>query len=409
VEAASSTTELDRESLRTAELGFYRLLRRKRISEGFRDKYAEDIFGQAQKEYAGWIAEGNVAQSPVGWLINCAWRRTQDLLGELKRRPPLVSVDEAFHLVDSSTPGPEEQAIDHDIHERLENAMRCLPAKERKLLELVYFEDFDVFAAGRELGWAKSSSHRHHDAALERLRAIVPDDLDALGVEIGLAAWVAIAGGATRGWELPRPFEMALHGAHDAAASAAHRLTELWRRLSPAADAGNAPLTGGAARAVGACGAAAVACLATGVIGPGVGGVDFLAHPHAQPKAVSSAKQAPTAAPSQPEAVTPGSPEPTPQATPRPTRGSSSPAKKGSASTARATQQVSAPRTTAEQTRQEFGIESTSGTPVRSSSGGSSSSGSGSSGSSGSSSSGSGSSGGSTSHSSSSANSEFGL
>jgi RNA polymerase sigma factor (sigma-70 family) len=400
VEAASAQTELDRETLRTAELGFCQLLRRKRISEAFREKYAEDIFGQAQKEYADWIAEGNVAQSPVGWLINCAWRRTQDLLRELKRRPPLVSVDEAFYLIDSSTPGPEEQAIDHDIHERLEKAMRCLPAKERKLLELVYFEGFDVFAAGRELGWAKSTSHRHHEAALERLRAVVPDDLDALGVEIGLAAWVAIASDPGGGFRLPGPLEAVAHSAHEVLVGTAHRLGELWRRLSPAADTGNLPLTGGAARAAGACGAAAVACLATGVIGPGVAGVDVVAHPTHHPKAARPARQEPPSTPTPAETTAQGNPDSTDRATTR----SSTQAKRSASSpqTAQSARQSTVPHTAAEQTRQEFGVESTAGTPIHPS-GGSSTTGSGSS-----SSSGGGSSADSTSRSS-STNAEFGM
>jgi RNA polymerase sigma factor (sigma-70 family) len=400
VEAASATTELDRETLRAAELGFRQLLRRKRISEGFREKYAEDIFGQAQKEYASWIAEGNVATNDVGWLINCAWRRTQDLLDELRRRPQAVSVEAAFYLADTSTPGPEEQAIDQDLHNRLQRAMACLPSQERKLLELVYFEGFDVFAAGRELGWAKSTSHRHHEAALKRLRAVLPDDLDALDVEIGLAAWVAIANDAGGRFRLPGPLEAVAHSAQEALVSTAHRLGELWRRLSPAADTGNLPLTGGAARAAGACGAAAVACLATGVIGPGVAGVDVVAHPTHHPKAARSARQEPPSTPTSVEGAAQGNPDSTPRATKR----SSTQAKRSasSAQAARSARQSTIPHTAAEQTRQEFGVESTAGTPIHSS-GGSSSSGSGSS-----SSSGGGSSGGSTSRSS-STNAEFGM
>lgn len=399
MEAASATTELGRETLRAAELGFRQLLRRKRISESFREKYAEDIFGQAQKEYASWIAAGNVAANDVGWLINCAWRRTQDLLDELRRRPQAVSVEEAFYLADTSTPGPEEQAIDQDLHDRLQRAMACLPSQERKLLELVYFEGFDVFAAGRELGWAKSSSHRHHEAALKRLRAVLPDDLDALDVEIGLAAWVAITGQSGRSWSLPGGIEAIAHGAQNTAAAVTHRIGELWRRVWPAADPSNATVAGGAARAAGACGAAAVACLATGVIGPGVGGVDLISPTPDQPRATRPAKQARSTGTGATESIPQSKPTP---ATPKPSKRSSSPAKT-STTPADSAPPSTVPRTAAEQTRREFGVESTSGTPIRPSGG------SGSSESSGSPSSGSGSSGGSRSHSSSATNAEFGL
>ncbi len=319
MEAASATEGLDHEALRAAELGFLQYLRRKRISERFLATYAEDLFGQAQKEYATWLAAGNVAENAVGWLINCAWRRTQDLLDELRRRPPAVSVEDAAYLADTATPGPEEQAIDHDIHELLQHAMSFLPMQERKLLELTYFEGFDVFAAGRELGWGKSSAHRHHRAALERLRALLPEDRDALGAEIGLAAWVAVAGDRGHDWSLPGGIEAVLHSARDAAGSVMHRVGELWRRVSPAADPSNASATSGVARAAGACGVAAVACLASGVIGPGVGAIDLGAHQHHQtPKAAAAPSRpasitAPIATPSTPAAAEPEHNTPNPQ------------------------------------------------------------------------------------------------
>ena len=130
MEAASATRELDHETLRAAELGFLQYLRRKGISESFIERHGEDLFGTAQKQYATWIAEGNAPTNAVGWLINCGWRRTQDLLDELRRHPQAVSVDEAVYLADAATPGPEDQALDHDRCERLQRAMGFLSAKD---------------------------------------------------------------------------------------------------------------------------------------------------------------------------------------------------------------------------------------------------------------------------------------
>ena len=361
MEAASAPEALSAEGLREAERGFRALLRRKRISERFIAAHAEDLFGQAQKEYAGWIAAQNVAANPAGWLINCAWRRTQDLLDAQRRSPTSVSVEEAYHLADTSTPGPGAQAIDRDLSALLQEAVEQLPSREQRLLKLVYFEGYDVFAAGRKLGWTKSTAHRHHHAALERLRAELPADPDALAVEIGLAASLALAEGRHLG------LRSLLHGPREILGEAPHRLAELWRRLSPAGDPASASVAGGAARAAGACGAAALACLASGVIGPGVAGIDAVGAKQATPAPrARAARQAPepkvAPVPSVPATVPveTASEEPEAEAKPRvsTSKPKAHPRKK----------QTSTPQSSAQQTVQEFGIEGSSGSSTESTS-----------------------------------------
>ena len=167
--------------LREATRGFTLMLRRKRFSPQWIEENVNDLIGQAATEYAQKLAVGQPADNAVGWLINCAWRRNQNLLDSHSRKPSQSSLDDAFQLADESTPSPEEQAIELDRQERLRKAMSCLPSKERELLALVYFEDCSIREAGRILDWGKSAADRHHGRAMKRLRALVGDDRTLLG------------------------------------------------------------------------------------------------------------------------------------------------------------------------------------------------------------------------------------
>ncbi len=374
MEAARVAQELDAEGLRRAQHAFFQYLRRKGMSERFIAKHGEELFGQAEREYASWRAKGNVARSPAGWLIRCGWQRTKDILTNKERRPAEVAVERVAELIDDTVPGPESQAIERERDERLLWAMGYLSSEDRRLLELTYFEGCDVYGAGKKLGWTKSTAHRHHRAALARLRALVPEDLGRVSeADIGLAALTAILGERAGGWSLPGGVEALPHQAREAATGLIHRLGELWRRLYPVTDPSNATAASGAARAAGACGVAAVACLASGVIGPGIGAVDLAAHHHHQaPKAAPVARvrapaPTPVAVPSPPAATESASPTAAPEQHPEEARAST--AGEGSSSASASSQHL----TNAQQTQQEFGIEGNAGTPIHSSSGSSSS------------------------------------
>jgi RNA polymerase sigma factor (sigma-70 family) len=224
-----------------------------------------DLLAQASLEYAEWLGNHESAESPVGWLVTCAYRRGLNLLSSQNRRPPSTSIDAVFHLADESTPTPEQQALADDRQERLRAALDCLPQRERKLLALVYFEDCSVREAGRRLGWRKSAADRHHQAALERLSAMVDRSLLS-PAGLGLAAWVAVRGDGSRFLGMARrgPLASARDGtaaAVEATASCARRFAEAARRLIPFGDAASAAAAGGAGRALGACGAAVVAAV----------------------------------------------------------------------------------------------------------------------------------------------------
>lgn len=397
--------------LREAERGFTLMLRKK-FSAVWIAENARDVLGQANMEYAEWLENNPPARNPVGWLLTCAYRRAQNLLDSQTRKPSEASLEAVFHLPDEATPSPEQQALDHDRQKRLREALSFLPEKECKLLALIYFEDHSIREAGRKVGWQKSAADRHHNWALEKLRALVGDDRSLLSpATVGLAAW-----GVARG-EGHRPFAAAVDAALAPAREAfaigteivtvrAQRFADLWRRLSPFTDPTSAAATSGGGRVVGACGVA-LATVVCGVAASGVVptvGSGIAPHSHKASNvgtANGTARQAAVPAAVIPTPELPTLELPAPKSTePQPSKVKTTARSKPKAHRARA---ASAPRATAQQTTNEFGVEagstsepSAAPAPETSSSSGSSSSPSSSGGSSGRSS-------------GSSVNSEFGL
>lgn len=272
--------------LREAERGFIGILRSKGFPGAWVDHNALDLLAQASSEYAAWLKTHEPEENPVGWLITCAYRRALNLLESQRRRPPTSSVDAALAIADERAPTPEQEVLDDERQGRLRRAMDCLPAKDRRLISLVYFEGCTVREAGRRLGWRKSAADRHHQAALDRLRAIVGEDRSLLSpASLGLAAWIA----ADRGHGLLR------------------RLGESLRRLVPFLEPGSAIASGGG-RLVAACGAglAAAFCgLAATGVHPALPGADKSSSPPpAHHRIAGPASEAP------PEAVVVAPPDP---------------------------------------------------------------------------------------------------
>lgn len=277
--------ELGREELEAAERGFKQLLRRKRFSPAFLDRHAADLLAKARLEYSQYVAEGGEVRNPAGWLIHCAWRRTQNLLEQEGRAPRVISIDNGGAFANESAT-PEEKVLTSDRYRQLQAALEQLPPEERKVIALTYFEGMSVREAGRALKWDKCKADRRHRAALERLQELLGvKDIDSLQIEVGIAAWASIAAGDDASSRLPAGVEAAGDSVADNIVAVIGRGQDVARRVltGGGAEPGMAPALGGAARTAGVCGAAAVACLASGVVGPGVGGVDVLADQREKP------------------------------------------------------------------------------------------------------------------------------
>ena len=302
------------EELEAARLGFRQMLRRKRFSAHFIESHCDELLARAQFEYSRAVRRGDEIRSPAGWIIHCAWRRTQNQLESESHEPQLISTEKAPDVIDRGAPSPEQAAIEADRARAIEAAIAKLSADQRTLIELAYFEGLSVREAGRVLRWHSSKAQRTHESALRKLReALGVTDLDELAVEIGLAAWVSLS--ATK---QVLPALPGLDAVTDVGARGAHgtwaKAHELARRVLLGGEPSSAMAAGAGARAAGVCGAAAAAaCLAGGVVGPGVSGVATIGggQPDAPPAKVRVAE--PPAAEAQPVAVAepapPGEPE----------------------------------------------------------------------------------------------------
>ncbi len=270
--------ELRRDELEAAERGFEQLLRRKHFSPAFLDRHAADLLAKARLEYSQYVAGGGEVRNPVGWIIHCAWRRTQNLLEQEGRAPRVISIDNGTTFANESAT-PEEEILTSDRYRQLQTALEQLPPEERQVIALAYFEGMSVREAGRTLKWDKCKTDRRHHAALKRLHTLLGvEDAEALQLEIGIAAWASLAAGHRAGLSLPSGSEATVETASRGLGKLIGRAQDLAHRLlaGGATEPGTAAALSGAGRAAGVCGAAAAACLATGFLGPGVGAIDVI-------------------------------------------------------------------------------------------------------------------------------------
>lgn len=347
--------------MREAERGLKIMLGAK-FPKAWIGEHSREVLGQAHVEYQEWLKTNAPARNPVGWLCICAYRRAQNLRDSERRRPKVDPLDTVFHLADERAPTPEQEAIDRDRERRLRKALSHLPEKEVKLLALVYFEDNSIREAGRKLGWQKSAADRHHNTAMEKLRALVGDDRSLFSpATLGLAAYLA-----TRGeWGLRR-LDSALTPGREAVAivaelgsSSARRLGELARSLSPLSDASAAAASSGAGRTVGVCGAGLIALVCVGaasVVGPGPNDPQRPHRPGGSRQAKGPMRPPARIAPpvTTAQLSTPELPEPEPARRSEPARLRA--AQRPLARERRAP--TSAPQATSRQVQDEFGIES---------------------------------------------------
>jgi RNA polymerase sigma factor (sigma-70 family) len=270
--------DLGQAELEEARLGFIQFLRRKRFSPQFIASHGDDLFATAALEYSRKVSEGEAIDSPAGWMITCAWRRTKSLLEAQGRKPQIVTTDKAEAIEDKLGRSPEEVTLDEDRLRKVQEAVDQLTVEERQLLELAYFEGMAVREAARELRWHPSKAQRCHEAARKHLHQLLDvDSLDELEVIVGLAAYISLAEGSPRP-HLPPGVEAVADTIGRSLDAAWARAQDLARRLpfSGGAEPSTSAALGSAGRAAGVCATAALACVASGVVGPGVGGVDLL-------------------------------------------------------------------------------------------------------------------------------------
>ena len=165
--------ELKKQSeLEEARLGFIQFLRRKRVSPQFIASHGDDLFATAALEYSRKVAEGEVIDSPAGWLITCAWRRTKSLLEAQGRSPQIVSTDKAEAIEDELGRTPEDVTLEEDRLRKVQEAVgTTVREPERRLLRAGLLR-----GPGRPGSWPVNfiGTHQRHSAAMKRRASSSP-------------------------------------------------------------------------------------------------------------------------------------------------------------------------------------------------------------------------------------------
>jgi RNA polymerase sigma factor for flagellar operon FliA len=89
----------------------------------------------------------------------------------------ITSLEAAAAVADQTFAAPDAAIDTGRLGARVRAAVKALPEKERRLLELYYFEDKTLEEAGGALGLSKSWACRLHARAVDLLRAAMADAL----------------------------------------------------------------------------------------------------------------------------------------------------------------------------------------------------------------------------------------
>jgi len=212
----------------------------------------------------------------------------------------------ALETTDGSTAPPEEEAIRNIEAEQLHHAISRLSVPQRQALSLYYFSEKSTREGAKALGWSEPTFRRRRDSALRALRerfGVIeipePEQGDQLAIEIGLAAWISLAGAQSLLASIGNQLAAAADAVRGGLGALADRVRDYTTRiLSSGSGEGIVNVTGGpAGKAAGLCGAAvAAAVCVTGVVGPGIGGVDLI-HESSKPPAPPAHQRAAALAP----------------------------------------------------------------------------------------------------------------
>jgi RNA polymerase sigma factor FliA len=88
----------------------------------------------------------------------------------------ITSIEAASKVADDRLPAPDAGLETGQLGVRVREAVASLPEKERRLMEMYYFEEKNLEAAGAALGLSKSWACRLHARAVNLLKeALAPD------------------------------------------------------------------------------------------------------------------------------------------------------------------------------------------------------------------------------------------
>ncbi len=271
---------LDDDQLQTIKIAVRGKLRAAHFTDAFIRQHLEDVLQQALAECVRAQQRGAKIPNPGGWVVHVAHMRAIDQL----RRERAREVDDiSDDFVDETAPLPDEEALGHIEADQLHRAMTRLSVSQRKALSLYYFEEQTTRQAAESLGWSEPTFRRRRDTAIrtlrERLGVSVPE------FDIGLAAWLSLTTSDSRLTAIGGNLAGMAETVRSGAMAAIDRGRDFTTRLFSTSGGETAIGIGSPASkaAAGVCATAIAACTATGVIGPGVAGVDLIEHTKPKP------------------------------------------------------------------------------------------------------------------------------
>ncbi|MFF4575115.1 sigma-70 family RNA polymerase sigma factor [Streptomyces sp. NPDC001410] len=132
---------------------------------------AEDV---AQQVFLG-VWRGRHGYRPehgpaAGWIVCITRRRIADALSARTRRASLVAAaGSALALTGTAEPGPEA-ALDRLL---VRHALAQLPAPQREVLRLAFYEDLTQTQIAARTGWPLGTVKSHARRGLDRLRRLL--------------------------------------------------------------------------------------------------------------------------------------------------------------------------------------------------------------------------------------------
>jgi RNA polymerase sigma factor for flagellar operon FliA len=134
----------------------------------------EYLRNQAEREGAARAAGGTTkdAEKPASETV----QDIADLLGSITTIH-IVSLEAAGHVADETFDSPDTLIDLLKLRPRVAEGLRRLPEKERRLVELYYFENKTLEEAGAVLGLSKSWGCRLHARAILLLKETLADVL----------------------------------------------------------------------------------------------------------------------------------------------------------------------------------------------------------------------------------------
>ena len=111
--------------------------------------------------------------------------RTIVRIKAIESTSPLASADAVQHgaslppvMVPPERPGPDRVCEQGDVARRVRQAIKALPARERKVIGLYYYGDVTMKEIGSEIGVNESRVSQLHARAVQRLRKELGPDLN---------------------------------------------------------------------------------------------------------------------------------------------------------------------------------------------------------------------------------------